>query len=496
MTAPPVSLRQLLTGLDPEFVACDAETTITGITADSRKAGPGIAFIATPGIRGDGHAYIASAISKGAALIIAQRASAPAPCGAHLWLDDSAAALPLLAANFFNWPARSLHTYGITGTNGKTTCAFLLSSILKAAGHKHARLGTTGNLLVDEEIEGAFTTPFPIELQGLLARALSRGASHAVMEVSSHALAQGRARPIEFDAVAMTSFSQDHLDYHADMEDYLHAKLRLCHEHLKRGGVALAPLDDNPVAERFLGAAKSAGVRCVRLSRVDPRADYRAQVLEANAKGTRLVLHHPKGGLEWHSPLVGAFNIDNMMVAATLALESGVPERAVAKGLSVSVGAPGRLELVELDAKLGPRVYVDYAHTPDAVGRALQVLRPTVKGRLIVLLGCGGDRDKDKRPLMGEAAFAGSDVFWATSDNPRSEDPGQIVDQMIAPLPRGARVRRQVDRAQAIADAIADADADDLILIAGKGHEAVQITAKGKVAFDDREHARRALNAR
>jgi UDP-N-acetylmuramoyl-L-alanyl-D-glutamate--2,6-diaminopimelate ligase len=484
----------LLDGLEAEWVDCSGADTILALTADSRQVAPGTAFVALAGVRGDGHAYIESAIEKGAAIIVAQRGSAPSPSTPHVWLKNSAAALPILAANFHGWPDRTLTTYGLTGTNGKTTCSYLLGSILEAAQLRYARLGTTGNLLVDIEVKGAFTTPFPIELQGLLAQARTRGASHAVMEVSSHALAQGRARPIEFNAVAMTSFSQDHLDYHADMDDYLEAKLRLCDEHLARDGFAVAAVDDNPAASNFLERAAAVGARPLRLSRGgDPSAEYLASPIDFDARGTHLRLTHPRGELEWHSPLLGAFNVDNMMVAAALALESGLSEDAVRAGLSRSIGAPGRLELVQVRGIEGPRVYVDYAHTPDAVGRALEVLRRDTRGRLIVLLGCGGDRDRAKRPLMGAAAERASDVFWASSDNPRTEDPAAIVDEMIAGLPKGPHLRREVDRARAIKAAIAEACPEDVILIAGKGHEAVQLVGDQKIEFDDREHARRAL---
>lgn len=498
MSRTPVTLATLLDGLEAELVGCRPTDTLEGLTPDSREAGPGVAFVALAGVRGDGHAYVAKAAAAGAAVIIAQRGCVQAPEVPHVWLADTATALPTLAANFHGWPARALTTYGLTGTNGKTTCSYLLSAILSAAGHPHARLGTTGNLLVDEEVKGAFTTPFPIELQGYLARARRRGATHAIMEVSSHALAQGRVQPIAFDAVAMTSFTQDHLDYHENMRAYLSAKLDLCYAHLRPQGFAVAPVDDNRDAGgQFLTAARDVGARPLALSRnPDAPAPYRARVLEQSAAGTRFELLCRHGSFEISSPLIGDFNVDNLLVAAALALETGIDPEAVRAGLATSAGAPGRLERVEVSGVEGPRVYVDYAHTPDAVERALQVLRRDAPAKLIVLLGCGGDRDRAKRPLMGAAAHAGSDLFWATSDNPRSEDPGHIVDEMIAGLPRDASLRREVDRARAIATAIAEAEPHDCILIAGKGHETTQTIGSQIIEFDDREHARRALAGR
>lgn len=505
----PRTLAQIFEGLDADFVGVEATLSVDHVVADSRKAGPGVAFLALRGERVDGHDFVQKAIELGAPVVIVERgAGFEGPC---VQVPDTQVAHGIIAANFFGWPARAMTSLGVTGTNGKTTVAHLVSACFDAAQVPHARLGTTGNWVVDRELPTQFTTPFPLQLQSLLAQTRDAGAQALVMEVSSHALAQGRVDPISFSAVAMTSFSQDHLDFHATMRDYLDAKLRLASAHLDADGLALAAVDHNPSAHEFLDAAATRGAETWALSRADARvADdtprghvlAHARNLALHAGGTRFDFVTPRGELKLQSPLVGAFNVDNLMVAAALALHAGVPVAAIERGLAQSGGAPGRLERVGIEGSLagGPVVYVDYAHTPDAVARTLAVLRPHTTGKLRIVLGCGGDRDAGKRPLMGRAASQGADVFYATSDNPRTEDPVAIVDDMVAGAlaqeAGGAERFTIVDRAQAIARAIADAAPDDTVLIAGKGHEDYQILGTDKIDFDDREHARAALAAR
>ena len=319
------------------------------------------------------------------------------------------------------------------------------------------------------------------------------------MEVSSHALAQGRVRPLSYHAVGLTSFSQDHLDFHVDMADYLRAKCLLATHHLRADGVAVAAVDDQPAAGAFLAAATRTGARAWRASRgADPSAEIVARAIAFAATHTEAEVDTPLGSLSITTPLIGPFNLDNALVAAGLALAVGVDGRAIEAALRDSRGAPGRLEPVREDGIGGPHVLVDYAHTPDAIERTIAVLRPLARARLIVVLGCGGDRDPSKRPQMGAIAARGADRFWATSDNPRTEPPDRIVDDMLAAVApeHRDRVIREVDRAAAIAGAIAEADDDDIVLVAGKGHEDYQILGTTKVHFDDREHARAALRAR
>jgi len=491
-------LGTLFAGLEAEYHACSPDTEVHGVIVDSRRAAPGLAFLAVAGLTHDGHDFVAQAASAGALLLL-QFGRIQAPAHPHVCLRDTAAALPTLAARSFGEPASKLRLAGVTGTNGKTTVTYLVAAMLAAAGRKHVRLGTAGNWLVDHAAPATFTTPFPLELQGLLAEAVAHGATDLVMEVSSHALAQGRARPLRYHAVGFTSFSQDHLDFHGTMADYLAAKRLLASDYLRPDGVAVAAVDGQPAAQDFLGAARETGARAWRASRGgDPGAEICVLKDMSSGPGFDVQLRTPVGDTRLRSPLIGGYNLDNALVALGLALGLEVPlERAIA-GLETSHGAPGRLERVTLADGSGPTVVVDYAHTPDAVARALDALRPACAGRLWIVLGCGGDRDPSKRAPMGRLAAAGADILVATSDNPRSVVTPAIVAQMLAGVPaehRG-RVLEIVDRAAAIAHAVTSAAPEDLVLIAGKGHEDYQILAQGKIHFDDREHAARALAAR
>ncbi len=492
-------LGTLLGELPAVYCGCSPDTEVQGLAVDSRRVTPGLAFLAVPGLGHDGHAFLAQAATAGAAVLILERGRVAAPQQPHVWLPDTTRAAPLLAARRFGEPAAHLRLAGVTGTNGKTTVTYLVAAMLAAAGRPHLRIGTAGNWLVDHEAPAAFTTPFPLELQGLLAEAVARGATDLIMEVSSHALVQGRVRPLRYDAVGLTSFSQDHLDFHGTMADYLAAKCLLASEHLRPGGVAVAAVDGQPAAAPFLAAARGAGATVWRASRGGDR-DAELCVLEDMSQGSGfdVQLRTPAGPARLRSPLIGGYNLDNALVALGLGLGLGVPLEQALLGLAGCRGAPGRLELVEVPGVPGPTVVVDYAHTPDAVGRALEAVRPACRGALWIVLGCGGDRDPSKRAPMGRIAAATADHMIATSDNPRTEQPAAIVAQMltgVAPEHR-PRVLEVVDRAAAIAHAIAAADAGDLVLIAGKGHEDYQILGTTKIHFDDREHAARALTRR
>lgn len=494
----PLTLRRLFAGIEPapQLSGCDLDTTITALVVDSRRVEPGAAFLAVQGETHDGHRFVPQAIERGAALVIVQDDRVGPLPGAVARLRDTAAAYPELAANAHGRPGDALWLAGVTGTNGKTTTAHLVGAALRHAGFLHARLGTTGNWIVDREESAGYTTPFPEELQALLAGAHARGATHAVMEVSSHALAQGRARPLRFTAVGLTSFSQDHLDFHHTMDEYLAAKCRLTAEHLRAEGTAVAAVDANPTAAaRFLAAAPSTAQRWRASQGAVRGAELRAEDIEHTPQGLRATLHTPAGRVALRSPLIGAYNLDNAMVALGLGLGLGVAPDVMAEALAHASGAPGRLQRVAAEGVRGPAVLVDYAHTPDAVARAIEAVRPACRGRLVVILGCGGDRDPSKRPLMGRVAAERADLFWATSDNPRTEDPEAIVDMMLAGVPpeRRDRVVRRTDRATAIAEAITSAADDDLVLVAGKGHEDYQVLGTQKIHFDDREHARAAL---
>ncbi|WAS92036.1 UDP-N-acetylmuramoyl-L-alanyl-D-glutamate--2,6-diaminopimelate ligase [Nannocystis punicea] len=490
-------LGALLAGEDASYHGCGPETAVTRLVVDSRRVVPGAAFVAVPGLAHDGHAFVPAALAAGAALAIVERGRLAGP-EPRVELPAIAEALPRLCARAFGEPGEHLRLAGVTGTNGKTTVTFLVAAMLAAAGRRHARIGTTGNWVADREEQAAFTTPFPLELQELLARARGRGATDAVMEVSSHALAQGRVRPLRYDAAGLTSFSQDHLDFHATMADYLAAKCLLPAAHLRPGGVVVAAVDDQPAARQFLAAAP-AGAQAWRASRGGaPGAEIVASSVMSEKTGLRAHVDTPAGPLALRSPLVGAFNLDNLLVAIGLGVGLGLSLEGIGAALASCRGAPGRLERVTVQGVEGPVVLVDYAHTPDAVARALQAVRRACSGRLFVVLGCGGDRDPSKRAPMGEFAATLADRFYATSDNPRTEDPEAIVAQMLAGVPpdRRDRVVPLVDRRTAIARAVAEAVADDVVVIAGKGHEDYQIVGTAKLHFDDREEAAAALRLR
>jgi len=494
------SLGELLAGISAGYCGCGPTTPITGMAVDSRKVSEGCVFVAIAGASHDGHRYVEAAQAAGAAVAVVTRGRCPVPDMPHVWLDDTARAAPHMAANAYRHPGKSLRLAGVTGTNGKTTTTHLLAAMLTAGGRRFARLGTTGDWIVDHTRSSTFTTPFPLELQALLREVVDLGGEDVVMEVSSHALAQGRVQPLRYQAVGLTSFSQDHLDFHGDMASYQQAKQRLVSEHLAATGVAVAVVDGCPAGEAFLAAAAKVGARAWSVSqRPESRAALRiSRWLTTPGGPLHAEVTTPAGTAVLRSPLIGRFNVDNALVGLGLGLGLGLSLADAVAGLATSSGAPGRLESVQVSGVAGPAVYVDYAHTPDAVTRALEAVRPVCPGKLWVVLGCGGDRDRSKRPQMGAAAAAGADWFYATSDNPRTESPAAIVDDMVVGVDSAyrSRVIREVDRRRAIAAAIDAASPDDLILIAGKGHEDYQIVGTVKHHLDDREEAAKALAAR
>lgn len=495
-------LSQLLDGLQAELRSLDPQLSYLELRDDSREVQPGDIYLATPGAQHDGHSFVLEAAQRGAAALIVQADALP-----HFleqWgerplivLDDTLAARAQLAGNHFGWPDRALSLVGITGTNGKTTVTHLLSGIWQALQIPSARLGTTDNRIATQRYPARFTTPFPVELQSWLARAREAKVQTVALEVSSHAMAQGRVDGLQFRAVALTSFSQDHLDFHPTMADYLQAKCMLA-TRLSPEGLAVAPLQTGPAelkaSHHFLTAAREQGARSLTFSLdPNPQAQLYCESWQQDRQGLRAQVQSPWGPFAIQSPLVGAFNLENLLCASAIALDLGVKTEELAACLPSCKGAPGRLERVlvpEPDAY--PAVYVDYAHTPDAVARASACLQDQHPGKLITVLGCGGDRDRAKRPKMARAALEHSDFVIFSSDNPRSEDPEAILDDMTAGLPGGAWTRMS-DRAAAIAQAIQDARPEDRVLIAGKGHENYQIIGSSRLPFDDRAVAKSAL---
>ncbi len=450
---------------------------IADVTIDSRAVTAGSLFVCLTGTRADGHDYAARAAALGAAAILASR-PAMAEGAVVVETPDTAAALAPLARAFFGDPARSLRLAGITGTNGKTTTSFLLRSILEAAGLPTAVIGTVGYFIGDRFHEAPNTTPDALLLNRLLAECVSAGMKAAVMEVSSHALALGRVEGLSFEAGAFTNLTRDHLDFHRDMEDYFAAKARLF---AMTGGRGCAHGDDEH-GRRLLathpgllafGAGRPIAAENVRLTIRDTAFDL---VLPGRRAPVRM-------------RLVGRVNVENALAAAATACAMAIPPEAIVRGLEAALPPPGRFELVETHAPFS--IAVDYAHTPDALERLLKTGRELNPRRLGVVFGCGGDRDRTKRPLMGEIATRLADDVTLTSDNPRTEDPERILDEIAAGM-KGAFVRI-ADRARAIDAAVGRLEDGDLLLIAGKGHETYQIMGTEKRPFDDRRAAVDAL---
>jgi UDP-N-acetylmuramoyl-L-alanyl-D-glutamate--2,6-diaminopimelate ligase len=450
---------------------------ITGLADDSRHVRPGGMFIAVRGVAADGHAYLDRAAAQGAAVAIveAQRGSTlPA-----LVVRDARTAAALAAAVAYDHPARALQLVGVTGTNGKTTTVGLLRHLLDAPDAPAASIGTLGVLVGSAGTAlpggGGLTTPGPVELQRLLRVLVDAGVRRVAMETSSHALHQGRVRGVAFAAALFTNLTRDHLDYHGSMEAYRDAKALLV-GHLAADGVLVRNADESA------WDALPAAPRRLTFGRRHPGADVRATDLQQGPAGSSWTLHTPTTSVPVTVPLLGDFNVDNALAAAAVAVGLGVTAERIAARLASVPQVPGRLERIATR----PLVLRDYAHTPDALERALHAARASVPGgRLIVVFGCGGDRDPGKRPLMGAVAARLADQVIVTSDNPRTEDPERILDAIVDGL--GGRPHQRIeDRRSAIAAALAAADpARDLVLLAGKGHETYQIRGTTTLPFDE-----------
>jgi UDP-N-acetylmuramoyl-L-alanyl-D-glutamate--2,6-diaminopimelate ligase len=473
---------------------------ITVVTGDSRAVVPGALFCALPGARLDGHAFAAEAAQRGAVVVIAERHVECAPA-ALLLAPSARRTMALCAANLHGRPGNAMRLCGVTGTNGKTTVAWLVEACARAAGIPAGLMGTITHRFPGVERPAAHTTPESTDIQSLLAEMRDAGTRLVVMEVSSHALAQERVAGLRYAVAGFTNLTRDHLDYHGDMETYFAAKRRLFLEHLLPDGVAVINARD-PWGARLadqLGPGRHAWRFGTRV-----QDDLRAEDVELSMAGIRSTFQTPHGALAIRSPLVGTHNLENLLCAAGMALAAGLPPGAVAEGLSGCAGAPGRLERVE---GRGRTAFVDYAHTDDALGRAIDALKALSPRRLVVLFGCGGDRDRGKRPLMGAAAARGGGLVVVTSDNPRSEDPLRIIAEIEAGLVEAGARRLTADEARAgaagylvepdrraaIALALACAGDGGAALLAGKGHEDYQLIGAERRHFDDREEARRAL---
>jgi len=474
------------------------------ITCDSRQVGPGAVFVAIPGTQGDGHDYIEQALANGATLIVQKRPLKPGGVGSFLRVEDPRLVYAKLCARIHGNPSRKLRVIGVTGTNGKTSTTLIARHLLNKAGFRAAALGTLGLYRPGSEQpeNRGLTTPDPAQLQSIMASLVEEGVTHLVMEVSSHALVQHRVTGVDFTGAVFTNVSQDHFDYHETLDAYIEAKASLFMHHLVvSGGYAVLNTDD-PVgkdyAQRFAGICVKYGEEqsnnLVLMEVVNSVAGLSWEMVLKN--GVWPATRDPKvNHAKVKSPLVGRYNVYNCAAAVGIALLEGLSIGQVEEGLATFANVPGRLERVENEK--GINVFVDYAHTPDALENVLHALREVRRegSKIITVVGCGGDRDKLKRPLMGNVAQRLSDELVVTSDNPRSEDPSQIIDDIFTGMnPEADGVSREADRAEAIRHAISLAGQGDIVLIAGKGHEDYQILADRTIDFSDAETARAILN--
>jgi len=499
-----MTLRELLHGLTAEPIAA---VPVTGLACHSKQVRPGDLFVAIEGASMDGHAFIDEAIARGASAVVAQRPPAQyhrgGPMGngtTHRMISTRACpcvivrntreALAVMAARFYGHPSRKLRLLGVTGTNGKTTITYLLKMMLEAARSRVGLLGTIVYQIGERVVPSTNTTPGPLELQRYFAQMVGEGLEWCAMEVSSHALAQGRIEGLEFEAAIFSNLGSDHLDYHKTREAYASAKRRLF-EYLRPNGLAVINVDD----EYGRALAETIPHRAVISYGMERQAKVSAKQVACSWQGTSLILDTPWGVVPVTTPLLGRHNVWNIAASATALLALGVSPTAIREGLASVEHVPGRLERVPND--LGLNIVIDYAHTADALRLVLLSLRELTRGRLIVVFGCGGNRDQTKRPAMGRMASLLADAVMLTSDNPRGEQPLDIIHQIKAGFTTTFQQFQVVpDREQAIATALAIAHPDDTVLIAGKGHEAYQIFDHITVPFSDRDVVERWIGSR
>ena len=474
-----MKLSKLLAGFDTKNSFDDTE--ISGICYDSRKIKPGDAFVCISGFKTDGHDYAEAAVKSGAAAIIAERElelSVPV-----VLVENARSALAYVSAVFYDFPSKKFKLIGVTGTNGKTTTTFLTKYILEEAGFKVGLIGTNKNMIGDREIQAERTTPESLELAELFAEMAEEKVDYAVMEVSSHSLALNRVDYCDYDVGAFTNLTQDHLDFHETMDNYLEAKAKLF-DMCKTG---IINIDD----ESGMQIASSCG--CVTLSYgMDRVCDVQASNAEYGGCGVDFKCDILGRVKKLHINTPGRFSVYNALCAVGICTALGISPETIAKGLEKASGVCGRAEIVPVGGDY--TVMIDYAHTPDGIENILNSIRGFAKGRVVILFGCGGDRDRTKRPKMGEIAGKSADFCIVTSDNPRTEDPMFIISEIVPGVEKsGGEYVVIENRKEAIRYALRNAQKDDVILLAGKGHETYQILPEGKIHFDEREVIREIL---
>ncbi len=488
-----VKLKDVIAGAGVVELFADLDAEVSSLVYDSRQVNPGSLFVAIRGEKFDGNQFVSAAIERGARAIASETPRPPAIPQDVAWVvvSNVRRALATIGANFFGRPAEKLQMVAVTGTNGKTTTSFLIDSILHASGHQSGLFGTLVHRTPVASRAAMITTPESLDLQGFLAEIVDAGGTHAVLEASSHALVLNRLWGCRFAAAVFTNLTQDHLDFHKTLDDYFAAK-RLLFEGTGAGPPAAAIINmDDSCGARFTGLT----ARTITYG-LAPGAQVTAKKFVQGITGLEFAADTPAGKIEVRSPLVGRFNVYNLLGAIGAGLALGVSREGIETGIRKLQAVPGRFERVDLGQPF--LVIVDYAHTDDALRNLVATARELdPEGRLITLFGCGGDRDRSKRPLMGEAAGKMSDVVVLSSDNPRGEDPLRIINDALVGLQRtAAKVFVEPDREQAIELAVEQARPGDVVLIAGKGHETTQVLKDGAIPFDDREVARHALRQR
>jgi UDP-N-acetylmuramoyl-L-alanyl-D-glutamate--2,6-diaminopimelate ligase len=484
-----IETEKLLHAVEALEIRGELPASVDALAYDSRVVGPGTCFVALRGTRTDGHRYLGAAQSAGAALAVVEEfpREAKLPC---VRVEDSLATMPLLAAEFFGHPAREMTLAGFTGTNGKTSSIYLLDGIWAAAGVPSAVIGTIQYRWGDRALKAPNTTPLALDLHQLLHEIRQDDVRHVAMEVSSHGLVLHRVDGLLFQAAAFTNLSPEHLDFHRDLEDYGEAKALLFERHLAPQGMAVINTDD-PHGRRIFGRLPAGR----RLSfGLEPGVDITADDIHLSREESVFDLKTPGWSRRLQSRHVGEHNLRNMLGVAGMAIALGLSEDAIVAGLEADSSVPGRLE--PIDNQLGARIFVDFAHTSDGLYQVLSSLKALPHRRIITVFGCGGDRDRSKRPVMGGIAQRYSDLAILTSDNPRTEDPLEIIDEVIAGMDKGEGAYEVLpDRREAIARGIELVGEGDILLVAGKGHETMQILGTDLHHFDDRNVVREILAA-
>lgn len=507
-----MQIKELLTIDAVEEAEGDLDQVIHGLAYDSRKVGAGQIFFAVPGEKSDGHDFIADAVRRGASTVVFSRAGDWPRPAASVRVRDVRRTMGLWAAHFYGRPSRTLRLVGVTGTNGKTTLSYLIESVLDAAALVPGVIGTINYRYPGHEVPSHHTTPESLDLQEMLAQMVDAGVKSVAMEVSSHALVQERVRGLEFDVGVFTNLSRDHLDYHHDMDEYFLAKSKLFTDYLrvspKRHKSAVI-FGEDPRGRELIEKARAADLNVWSYGE-GRQWDVHPVRVEKDVAGLRGTIQSREQAIDFDSALIGSANLQNILGVVGVGQAMGIGAEAVARGIRRLKAVPGRLEKVANER--GITILVDYAHSPDALEKVLGAVRPLTQGKLITVFGCGGDRDRGKRPLMGEIAARLSDFVVLTSDNPRTEEPVAIIDEVEAGVKKtglekiGAAAESasvepgemkrayivEADRRKAIGIAIGAAEAGDLVMIAGKGHEDYQILGTKKIHFDDREVARAA----